>query len=344
MAIRPLKLKDADAQALDDIASAPTVPVNAGGIPVTPTPAAQSPVKPTQNQVPPNRSQDKKALLAEARKFGEQDGAGKRSHVSFARVLVRGGADGTITATGKSQDASDFYTAFMESSQKASTGVTGAEKNSTSAQLSKVRAFIRLGTKYEDEALKVFDDAKDLHAELVKSEEYGPHVKYRSTYTSLYAIAVAQCKPEQQGVALTADQMKELMLDYKLEKVTTGATVLIQALNLVESAMRGKAETSTHMARDPITHDALPNIVDALRTVIAENDLEALNQRDADIEAIRQKKLEAAAKKAQAAADKAAKDREKAIQDAENGEQVEGDNAEAFEDEGDEIEEEGETE
>jgi hypothetical protein len=133
------------------------------------------------------------------------------------------------------------------------------------------------------------------------------------------------------------------MLDYKLEKVTTGATVLIQALNLVESAMRGKAETSTHMARDPVKHDALPNIVDALRTVIAENDLEALNQRDADIEAIRQKKLEAAAKKAQAAADKAAKDREKAIQDAENGEQVEGDDAEAFEDE-EVIEEEGETE
>jgi uncharacterized protein YjhX (UPF0386 family) len=311
MAIRPQKLHD---EALDDIASAPTIPVNPGGAPVNPSPAAtEADAKMSKPKVPPNREGDKKALLIEARKYGEADGAGKKSHIRFAGVLVRGGASGVLVETGKSQDASELYDAFMNASEKEAAGFTDSEKKSRAAQLSKVRAFIRLGRKYEDTALEIFENAKDVHKALIASDD-GDRVKFRSTYTGVYSIAVAQCKPERQGEPLTPAEMKELLLDHTVQKETTGVTILIQALNLIESAMRGRAPTANSGGRDPINHVGFPNIVDALRTIIGSNDMDALTERDTAIEELKAKKQAAAEKKAKELADKEAKAKEAAIQ------------------------------
>jgi hypothetical protein len=253
--------------------------------------------------------------MKQAEKFGEADGQGRRAFIRFARVLVQGGASGVLTPSPKSQDASDMYGSFTKGSVKEAGGLTTAEKSSTASQLSKVRAFIRLGQKYEDEAETIFDDAISLHKAVMASPELSERVKLRSTYSAVCSVAVAQCKPEAGGQRLTREQMETVLLNEPVEiKETTGVTLLIQALNLLESAQRGRAATEKSNGRDPITHEHMQPIVDAVRGVIGAIDADALAQRDADIAAIAKRKAEAKAKREQAEAEKEAKAREAAIQ------------------------------
>jgi hypothetical protein len=321
MATRPIKLTSTD-NTLDDLTDPnditspsaamqpqPDVNVKVVNVPETGAPTV------SRKQVPPNRDADLKALLSEARAFGKADGEGKRSHVRFARTCVRGGASKVLSPSPKSQSAVQMYQAFTESSLSAAGGLTDAEKASNAAQLSKVRAFIRLGDKYTDEAEGIFDTAVDVHKAIMADPTLNERAKLRSTYGAVCSIAVAQCKPERNAVPLTAAEMEALLLNPPIEeKVTTGVTLLLQALNLSESAKRGKAATENKEGRDAIQHPTLDNIIDALRQLVGELNSEALAQRDAEIEAMRQKKVKAAEAKAKREADKEAKKREAEIQ------------------------------
>jgi hypothetical protein len=353
MATRPIKLQDADA--MDDIAShaSPTstpaaataaeeprtVPVTAGGTPLSPTPATPPVVKVSKPAVPPNRDADMKALLDEARKYGKADGEGKRSHVRFARTLVRGGASQVLSPSPKAQSASQMYGAFTESSANAADGMTNSEKASQQAQLSKVRAFIRLGHKYQDEAEKIFDLALDVHKRIMASPD-NERVKLRSTYAAICSVAVAQCRPERQLVPLTEKEIRDDVLLNPItdEKVTTGVTLLLQALNLSESAKRGKAATDKTSGRDGVQHPTLDNIIEAFRVLLTEIGAAELAARDAEIEAMRQKKIAAAEKRAKAEAEKEAKAKEAAIQAQLVGEDGDEDDEEDVEDNEDESE------
>ena len=208
-----------------------------------------------QPAVKSNRDDDKKSLMKDARQFGKADGEGKRAFVRFARLLVQGGAAKVLTPSPKSQDASDMYGAFADSSNTAAGGLTDEKKASTAAQLSKVRAFIRLGAKFEDDAEPIFDDALAVHKHIMATPELSELVKLRSSYAALCSIAVAQCKPEANGQRLTPDQMKALLLNEPVEeKERTGADVLVQALNLIESAIRGRAPSEKSNGREPVNH------------------------------------------------------------------------------------------
>jgi len=327
MATRPIKLKGTDEEALDDIASAlPPDPTSAApdtpgvkheavdeNVRTVPVTAGGAPVQPKVKQ--PNRDDDKKSLMRQAKEFGKADGAGKRAFIRFARVLVQGGASGVLTPSPKSQDAGDMYRAFSESSVAEAGGLTTAEKASQASQLSKVRAFIRLGQKYEDEAEPIFDDAMDLHKQVMASPELSERVKLRSTYAAVCSVAVAQCKPEAGGQRLTREQMEAVLLNEPIEvKETTGVSLLIQALNLSESAHRGRAATEKSNGREPIRHQTLVNIIEAMRVLLGEIGAEELAQRDADIAAIAKRKADAKAKREQAEAEKEAKAREAEIQ------------------------------
>jgi hypothetical protein len=321
MATRPIKLSSTD-NTLDDLTdpndlnspSAALQPQPDANVKVVNVPETGAPTV-SRKQVPPNRDADLKALLSEARAFGKQDGEGKRSHVRFARTCVRGGASKVLSSSPKSQSATQMYQAFTESSLTAAGGLTDAEKASNAAQLSKVRAFIRLGDKYTDEAEGIFDTAVDVHKYIMANPALNERAKLRSTYAAVCSIAVAQCRPERNLVPLTSAEMEGLLLNPPVEeKVTTGVTLLIQALNLSESAKRGKAATENKEGRDSITHGTLDNIIDAFRALISELDAAALQARDDEIEAMRQKKIKAAEAKAKRDADKEAKKREKEIQ------------------------------
>ena len=285
---------------------------------VSGTPVVRPPVTP-KSDAPKNSESERKELITKAKEFGSTEGTGKRAFVRFARLLVDGGAAGTLSPSPKSQDAKTLYDAFSEASVKAAGAVTDKEKQSASSQLSKVRAFIRLGHKYPDEAGGVFDDTLTVHKELMSKPETSETVKFPSTYASLYAIAVAQCKAEQVGQRLTIDQIRDNLTEEKeVAREKTGADVLIDALNALEKAQRGKAPTDNSNGRAPVTHPALPDIIEALRATINDVDAEALKARDDEIEAMKEKKAKAKAeaekKKAEAEAKKAATAAEKAAQ------------------------------
>jgi hypothetical protein len=336
MATRPLKLQPTtNDEAMNDLVGAGVnaqtqAEMNAGvnasspagstsGVTATSEPRTKL-AGPTGVPTVSNRDADQKALEKRAREFGKSDGEGKRAFVSFARLLVQGGMSDVLSPSAKSQDASRMYGAFSSSSATAAGGLSDEKKASTASQLSKVRAFIRLGKEYKDDGEAIFDDALEVHRTIMATPELSENVKLRSTYAAACSIAVAQTKGVTKDFVpprLTIDQIKGLMLNEpKEEHETTGADILIQALNLTESAMRGRAATDNRPARDPVVHDDLPLVVETLRNVISSADPKALAERDQKIADLIQKRAEAAQKKAEADAEKAAKAKEKEIQDA----------------------------
>lgn len=338
MATRPaFKLPPTDA--LDDLTE-PMTAVQAETLTVTPNVTPESNAPPPQPKAPkaastpaaPNRNANKKELEKQAREFGKADGAGKRSFVQFARLLVKGGADKTLSPSAKSPDSNDMYRAFATASITAAGGeidpqtgeitkggVMDDKKASYAAQLSKVRAFIRLGKFYEDEAESIFDDASEIHRTIMATPELSERVKLRSTYAAICSIAVAQTKGASEKsklMRLSVDQIKGLLLNEPVEKrEKTGADYLIEALNLIESAMRGRAPSDNHGGRSAIVSDDLSFVVDTLRGVIGQVDAPALADRDAKIEEMRQKKIAAAEKKAKAEEEAAEKARQKIIEE-----------------------------
>lgn len=268
-----------------------------------------------QTNAPASRERDFEVHSAAAKKFGTEDGKGKKAFVSWARDLVDGGAEGVLTAGGISQDASKLYSDFMGASQSASAKVLSEDNNRSEAvQISKVKAFIKLGNRYKDTALTTFDKARGIHAQLVGAKK---EVRYKSTYTALVKVATEQCKklphptdPTKKADRdpLTEAELNEILVAPEVEaKVTTGADLLIHAMNMIQHAINGRPKTDNREGRDPITHTDLPVINAELRRVIGEVDPASLAADDAEKAAIVAKKEAAAKKKAETEATKKAK-------------------------------------
>jgi hypothetical protein len=327
MAKRPIKLSATDD--MDELSDAGPMTTAIENEPIMATPivsgppvvrqAAEAPVAPKSNAAPKNVDAQRAEFFDKAKEYGKADGNGKKAFVQFARALVDAGSSGALSPSSKAGDASKAYDAFTSSSTTAAGNVTDEAKASAASQLSKVRAFIRLGHKYEDEAQQAFDRALTVHRDLMSSPATRENVKFRSTYTALYSVAVAQCKPDQNGQLLSEKEIRDMLVSEPvILKDKTAADILIDALNAMERALRGKAATAESNGREPCNHPALPDVIEATRAVITDIDAEALKARDDEIEAMKVKKAEkakaAAEKKAETEAKKAAKAAEEAAQ------------------------------
>ena len=335
MAKRPIKLNasNEDMDELSGEAGTPVVNTPVVNTPVNPPVVSAPPVNPPVVSAPPVTPKNKPALLnAEAERkeffekakvFGTADGDGKRAFVQFARALVDAGMSGALSPSSKAGDARKAYEAFSTSSIKASGGIVEESNNNKSidAQVSKAAAFIKLGHKYKagGEAGIVFNRALDLHKSLMGSVATRESVKYRSAYTALYSIAVAQCRPAMAGQLLSEAAIRDLLvMEAVVAKEKDGWDVLMDSFNALERAMRGKAATAESNGRTPLTHPALPDIHEAMRQCLNDIDAERLKARDDELKAMAEKKaaakIEADKKKAETAEKKAKADAEKAAQ------------------------------
>lgn len=266
--------------------------------------------------------EDLQAFRREAQEFGTKDGDGKKQFVKFARNNVRGGTLGVLSAAAKGPKEHDharmLYTDFTNASDTASDAiVTEKAAKSLDVQVSKVRAFIRLGNKMEGGALSVFDRALGVHRELVKK---GAELKYPSTYTSLYNVAVKQLKNKDATnpkvlVPLPDATIRDLMLaPIKPETEITGHDLLVNAIKLVDSAIKGRDGTENRKGRDRVDSPAVAAARDALYFAVQSVAPEKIQAMEDEIAAAAQRKIDAANKKA---ADEKARAEAKAARDAE---------------------------
>jgi hypothetical protein len=256
--------------------------------------------------------------VRQAEKFGTKSGDGKKSHVQWGRDLVEGGKNGDLKAVARGpigdSHAYKLYQVFAAADAAAadetlSDGDKAKSDKSLKAQVSKAAAFIRLGQNCPTYALELFDRARTAHRKLAKNAAFDERLKYRSTYTAINSIAIAQSKLQAQAIKnkTTAPMMDDLSIQALMLKPPkkvgdkTGADILIEALASCERATRGTDD------REAIEHDDLPMVINMLRQIIIDVEPEKLEAYDTAKQVAANKKAAAAAAREKAEADKLAK-------------------------------------
>jgi hypothetical protein len=266
-------------------------------------------------------------LKTEAQKLGALHGGGKTSMIALAEIVVEAAQDGAI----EPEKTSEVYDRFKAGVSKASNyedagevpdeaAMGAAPAKSIEQQLSKLRQFVKLGNKYESDALDLIRKARNMHIELLRNAAATPEVKKGikpgSTYSVLVDVARAQLKKQSDAIEagkrpgatkhtglapiLTSDELRDLMTQPVREPVDkTGEDKLLDTLILAKATYKGSEK------RNAITSDELVNAIEWLRAALAKAAPDLLSQHDAE-------ELQAAEAKAQVAADKAEAERVKA--------------------------------
>jgi hypothetical protein len=256
-----------------------------------------------------------RALQADVVQAGADYGAGHTSMIRLAEVVTEAAMKDIISP----EHADELYDKFRAAADKKATmddvgivpdeatmdrpPVQDGEDKSRSAQLSKLRAFIKLGNKFVDDGSDIIRRARNIHVGLLRGDR--KTLKAGSTHVWLYAIAVAQLKHATSTKTmhvLTDDEMRALMTQAaKDPTVKEGADKLLDAIIAAKAARNGSAE------RAPVPSDELDAAIDLLQQALAAVDPDKLNDYEAKLADAETKKVEAEAKRAEATAVKAAR-------------------------------------
>jgi hypothetical protein len=231
---------------------------------------------------------ERNALLKEVGKIGATMGASAIGMINLAETVTEGAMHRAFAP----DHAEEIYDRFQENRNAKATlddvglvpdlSATGdvrkdEEKsdNSRTVQLSKLRAFIKLGNRFEDDAADVVRRARNLHIEAMRGDR--SCMKKGSTYTQMYSTAVAQCKKDRAGRIMTDDEIRAIWTtEAPAEKEPKdGIGKLIDALNSVIAAGKGGRE------RAALGVETVAPAYDALRRLIGELDPERLAAAEA---------------------------------------------------------------
>jgi hypothetical protein len=262
--------------------------------------------------------------------LGKLYGGGKTSMIALAEAVVEAAQDGAITP----EQTSEVYDKYKEGvtrgssyedagevSDEAAMGVAPAK--SIEQQLSKLRQFVFLGNKYENDALDLIVRARNMHIELLrvanasKDAQVKKGIKPGSTYSVLVDVARLQLKKHKDAVeagkksgvkhtglapVVSDDELRDLMTQEVKEPVDkTGEDYLLDTLIKAKATFKGSDK------RNAITSEELSNAIDWLRAALAKAAPELLSNHDAEEAAQVQAKADAAQAKAEAEAEKARK-------------------------------------
>jgi hypothetical protein len=207
----------------------------------------------------------KRALLKKIGDIGEAFGAGKTSMIELAQEVTEAAVNKTV---GES-DAEDLYKTFRKRADERATtdaGVIpddeagGGAISSLDQQVSKVRAFIKLGNTM-DEAADIVRRAIGVH--LAAKAVNIKAVMKGSTYTVIGNIVTEQLRPTYGGAPMTDEQMHKHIAREVVEKgPPTAADKVRQALDAARAAQKGSS--SDKNPRQPLVSPNLEDAIDAL--------------------------------------------------------------------------------
>ena len=255
-------------------------------------------------------------MMREVAVAGADFGAGKTSMIRLAEIVTEAAMNGIISV----EHAEEIYDKFRAEADKKGTideaglvpdealmenpSASKGDDKSKAQQLSKLRAFIKLGNKFDTDASDIVRRARNMHLGLLAGDR--KTLKPGSTYNVLYAVATAQMKHATSTKTMhvfTDDELSAIMSDdAKADRPDpTGADKILDALKSAVSARKGTAE------RAPAPSEELDNAIQWLEQALAATNPELLSEYEKSVEEAEQKKAEAEAKRAEAAAAKAAK-------------------------------------
>jgi hypothetical protein len=248
------------------------------------------------------------ALKSKVQKLGEQLGGSKTSMIALAEAVTEAAQDDTITV----EQVPEIYERFKAGVSKASTYEDAGEVSDDAAmgmapaksieqQLSKLRQFVNLGSKYTGDALDLVRKARNMHIELLRAAnnatndkdkaELKKGIKPGSTYSVLVDVARAQLKKNKDAMeaakqakakhtlapVLTDVELRDLMTQEVKEAVDkTGEDYLLDTLIKARATYKGSDK------RNAITCEELVNAIEWLRAAMAKVAPDALAKYDAD--------------------------------------------------------------
>jgi hypothetical protein len=259
--------------------------------------------------------------------LGAQHGAGKTSMIALAEAVTEAAQDGVVTP----EQTGEIYDKFREGVKAKSEYEDAGEvpdeatmerlptedaDKSREQQLSKLKRFILLGNKYQNDALDLMRRARNVHLDLLRQGNR-KSIKPGSTYTVMVDIARAQLGRQDdavkkakaagqkfQGLAdvLTDNELNGLMTqEVKDKEALTGADKILNAIKEAKAARNGGAD------RNPVPSQELDNAIDWLIAALHATDPALLADYNKKLDDAEQAKIDAETRKAETAAAKAEK-------------------------------------
>ena len=210
--------------------------------------------------------------------IGRDHGNGKKALLTLARTIVEGASEQII----KPDMAESFYKKFRENSDRKATVAEGAvvseaNEGSLKAQISKLRAFIKFGNEWRDDASPAMDLAAEVHTKLASDKENRKLLKLSSTYSALVAVAREHMKEDRKGVAMTEEELQGFFLGAE-PAPKTGADYVEAAIKSLKQAKKGKEATEQNPeARDPVEDAGLDRSLEELKEVLRRLDTDRYN-------------------------------------------------------------------
>jgi len=251
------------------------------------------------------KNRQRRKLMSKIGEIGEAYGAGKTSMIELAQEVTEAAVNRTV---GES-DAEELYKTFKARADKRATtdaglipdDEVGADPESLTQQVSKVRTFIKLGNGME-EAVDIVSRAIGVH--LTAKAANPKAVMKGSTYTVLGSIVTEQLREKYAGQPMTDEEMhKHIAREVTESGPVTAATKVRQALDAAVSAQKGSHSEKNYRA--PLVSKNLDDAIDALYRALGDASPEAQQAFDkemAEAEKKRQEAEERAASKGKKAA------------------------------------------
>lgn len=249
------------------------------------------------------RKRQYRLLIKDVGAIGTAYGAGKTSMISLAERVTEAAMKKAVYP----DDAEALYDKFKESADAKATmddaGIvpdaataekpdSKSEEQSRASQLSKLKSFIKLGNKFNDDAGDLIRRARNIHLDLLKGDRKG--VKKGSTYSILTAIAGANEKRnvKTQNVMTDSEIHEYLAVPVKDDTPADGPKKLLDALLAARAARNGSRDGS----RAPIENAHLDTAINELQAALGEVAPDVLANHEAE-EAAKQAKRDKRADK-----------------------------------------------
>lgn len=266
----------------DDAVTVESIDMNTGSAPTHEHAPAQAGDENDEPEELSNISEDeherqtkreRTALLKDVAKIGEAYGAGRASMINLAERVT----EAAMTPSIGIKDAEEIYDRFRKRADDKATlddaglvpdaAFAAPEKGNASRdqQLTKLRAFIKFGNEYQEEALDTIRTARNVHIRMLAGDR--DTVKKGSTYTHMTAIATEHIKKDnkRKGVPMSEAEIEEyLTVTPKESEPATPLKKLMDALNSAIAARKGGRE------RAPIDHPALNAAIENLQEAVGD--------------------------------------------------------------------------
>ena len=233
------------------------------------------------------RKRQYRQLIKKVASLGTEYGAGKISMIALAETVTEAAMRKAVYP----DDAEALYDKFKEmADDKATIDDAGlvpdaatSEKpdnktadQSRASQLSKLKNFIKLGNKFNDDAGDLIRRARNIHLEALKGDRVG--LKKGSTYSILTGIAGANEKRNDKTENEKTDEEIHKYHTVPVKEDTThdGAKKILDALISAKAARNGGKE------REPVSNVHLDNAINELSQALGEVNADLLTTHEAE--------------------------------------------------------------